>query len=1126
MTIEQINRYKILKKIGSGGMGEVYLAFDPMLERNVAIKVMHKHLLENNKHDERFLREARVAARLLHPNIVTIYEIGESEYGRYIVMEYVEGTPLSKIIAARNRIGVADASGIIKGILQGISAAHKTAIFHRDIKPDNILVNDDGWVKILDFGIAKTITNQQLTVAGDVLGTVEYMPPEQMLGETIDQTSDTYAAASVYYQMLTNRLPFRGKTPVETLFKKINEEPVPINLINEEVSGELNQIILKAIKPNRFERWESAEAFLKAIEKCTQPQPGNISVNNEIDESRYDLEQAKEFDTTEFLAIKPVFIGRENEYRQLVHLYNRVKAGEGQTLMIMGEAGVGKSTLASQLMNYVTHENAWILNGECLYQEGLDAYLPYIDALRKFFNKESYELPVEKRENLKRIIREKVPLLMEFTHHFDTMVSAGIESELVTHTLKGGNLLEGIYLIISYLSSIKPIVLVIDDIQWADESSLRLFHYFSRNISGHPVLLMGVCRTDRYDLQKDGRPTLIVDILSRMRRDHTLNEITLNRFDREDCAKLIDKSLTKTFFSDDFYHRIYRETKGNPFFVLETLKLLQDTGAIYLKNDIWYDQQDGFKIEVPHRVEDVFVRRLSALSEDEREMLQVSAILGYKFDVSLLARVLEISKIKLLKTLQKVERDLQIITSTEEGFQFEHPMLQDLLRDEIPQVLRKEYHLMAAEEMTKIYGDNLGSKTGELALHYRRANENKKAIPLLYKAALRAFKISAYREACVFFEELIEAGKKGENLLPDDISISDIYLKIGISYEEIGRWKQSLKTFKKLLSISINTENIRTKVDALRRIGRVYDKQGKWEKALEHYQNCLEILDEHPIKNERSRIYNNIGVIYFQQGNYDTALTFFQKTLKSVDSEYGKFDCAHALTNMGSVLNIQGKHTQALQNYREALGYYQELNNQKGIARIYHNIGMTQTELGEPEEAIMAFEESFQIADEIEDNQLRAMNYLNMGRVFAQQGKLKLALKNATRALKIFKRMTDILGVAEAYHVLGLALSEKRDFKHAEKYFKLSIEINLEKNYQDGLGENYVAYGNLLRDHNFYDQAGDYYKRAIEIYQKLELQEKIDELIASLDELNLHEVRSSDTAEMENPAYLHALPHP
>ncbi len=224
--MEVIKHYKIKEKIGSGGMGSVYKAFDTILERDVAIKVLHPSLSENQKSIHRLMQEARAAAKLVHPNVVTIYEIGEDSCGRYIVMEYVKGTQLTELIYKGDLSTPERSVKLIIQVLKALSQAHSLGILHRDIKADNILVTANDEIKVLDFGIAKISSKPGITVEGDMLGTIEYMAPEQMLGKDIDQQCDIYGTGIVLYQALTKSMPFPGKNAVEILFNKLNENPI------------------------------------------------------------------------------------------------------------------------------------------------------------------------------------------------------------------------------------------------------------------------------------------------------------------------------------------------------------------------------------------------------------------------------------------------------------------------------------------------------------------------------------------------------------------------------------------------------------------------------------------------------------------------------------------------------------------------------------------------------------------------------------------------------------------------------------------------------------------------------------------------------------------------------------
>ena len=1100
--MKNIKHYKVDEKLGVGGMGVVYKGFDTILHRDVAIKVMHNHLLDDPKHADRFLNEARAAARLTHPNIVTIYEISESEVGRYIAMEYVHGRPLMSMLKGESFPDTKKIVKIVSQILDGVHVAHEMGILHRDIKPDNILVTSDEIVKILDFGIAKITAKPGLTVAGDVLGTVEYMAQEQMLGEELDARCDIYSVGVVLYQLLTHRLPFTGDNPVAMLYKQLNENPVPPSHYNGAVSSQLDQVVLNSIC-SKEKRWKTAKEFSEALLDSIAVKQAEVHTE---EDPFYDTDIQTVTESThvdDYDRLNSVFVGRKKELTKLISLYNKAEKSHGQTAIVMGEAGIGKSTLAEQLRRYVKQNKGWVLYGASLYQEGMDAYMPYIDALREFFSSESYELPDKERQEIKTLVREKIPLLMEFAERFTTSFGNQNALEPTTDVSKRINLIEGIYLFVSLISTIRPVVLIIDDLQWADESSLRLFHYIARHMNNDRVLMIGISRTDRFDLQKDGKPGKLIDMLSRMRREGLFQEILLTRLNLKNCEELIDKALGRTVFSEDFYERLFRETNGNPFFALETLKLLRENGSIYLENGEWRQLQDGFSLDVPDRVEDVFMRQISGLGDEEHEVLQVASVIGYKFDISILAALVEMRKIKLLKMFQRIEKELTIITSTENGYQFEHPMLRELLYNEIPAALRKEYHLMTAEEFERIYDGDFGALVGEVAQHYRLAGEYSRAIPLLYKAGSRAFKISAYREASLLLEDLIKTVEQSEEPLPETIPQTDIYLKMGICYEEIGQWETGVQSYEKLLEFSEIENNHQGKVDALRRMGRIFDKQSRWNEALASYEECLAIAEEFSIENVKSRVYNNLGVLYMQKGDFDEALKYFEQTIDSVDNAMGLYDKAHALTNIGAISNMRSDYDAAQESYLNALEIYRKKGDQKFEARVYHNIAMTYSDQKEWTKSIEAFEKCLQLLDDAQDRHLLAITYVNMGKAYARQCDPTNAKKYNDKAYKAFKNMEDYLGLAESYYVYGLIYAAADKPAKAEKYFLKGIKMNEEKEFFEGLAESCMGYadflqktGNLKKSLEFYQKSQDSFS---EMGLKIKVQE-VAEIISSLTE--------------------------
>ncbi len=251
-------RYRIVRKLGAGGMADVYLAEDQELGRRVAIKILNDRHAHDDQFVERFRREAKNAAGLSHPNIVSIYDRGEAEGSYYIAMEHLEGRTLKELIVRNGPTPVPIAIDYARQILSAVAFAHRNGIVHRDIKPHNIVVGRDGRLKVTDFGIARSGASQ-MTEAGSIIGTAQYLSPEQARGAHVDQRSDIYSVGVVLYEMLTGEVPFTGDTPVEIAMKHLSTVPSAPSELNEKVPHDLDAIVLRALSKDPESRYQGAE---------------------------------------------------------------------------------------------------------------------------------------------------------------------------------------------------------------------------------------------------------------------------------------------------------------------------------------------------------------------------------------------------------------------------------------------------------------------------------------------------------------------------------------------------------------------------------------------------------------------------------------------------------------------------------------------------------------------------------------------------------------------------------------------------------------------------------------------------------------------------------------------------
>lgn len=293
------NRYEVIKEIGKGGMANVYLAFDTILNRQVAIKVLKGDMANDPVSLERFKREANTYTKLFHPNAVDVYDVGQEGNMHYIVMEYVKGHTLKQLIKRRGALPAKEAVWIMKQLTSALLEAHKNGIIHRDIKSQNVLIKDDGTVKLADFGIAVLNNAMQLTSKGSILGSVHYLAPEIAKGGQASMQSDIYSLGIVFYELLTGDVPFKGDTPVQVALQHINKDVPKVSKFNPDIPISVENIVIRATARNTKERYDNAAIMLKDLNRCLtkdakKDKPLVLTRSNEVSLKNKELKDVKE----------------------------------------------------------------------------------------------------------------------------------------------------------------------------------------------------------------------------------------------------------------------------------------------------------------------------------------------------------------------------------------------------------------------------------------------------------------------------------------------------------------------------------------------------------------------------------------------------------------------------------------------------------------------------------------------------------------------------------------------------------------------------------------------------------------------------------------------------------------
>ncbi len=766
------DRYRVEAKLGEGGMGVIYRAHDTLLNRPVAIKSLVP-ALAGEEGIKRLLREAQAAAQLTHPNIVAVHDVIDEGDTRLIVMEYVEGRPLSDLIP----LEVPRALDLAVQVCRALEYAHSQRVIHRDIKPENIMVTD-GSAKVMDFGLARSEGRSRLTQSGLIVGTVAYMAPEQVLGGTVDARSDLYSLGCVLYQVLTGRRPFEGDDPFTVLSQHVNVMPVAPRWHNAAIPPTLDAIIMRLLAKDPAERYQAAAAVVEALELVSAEPETAAPVQAEAPATRTALLQR---------IVRGRLVGRAAELQELREHLDRMLSGEGRLALLSGEPGIGKTRLAEEIAVYAHLRGAWVLRGHCYEQEVGVPYLPFMETLRQLYQQTG--------QAFVQTLGERAD---DLGHLLPDLGRPRAASTALTPEDERIRVFDAVHQWVAAAARHRPLVFALDDLHWGDRASLRLLHHLARHTRGERVLMLGTYREMELDLQHPFN-----DVLSEMNRERLFYRLPLRRLALEDTRALLS-GLFDVEVSAELAGAVHQETEGNPFFIEEVVKSLVEEGKIYREGGRWQRKLTVEELEIPQSVRAVIGKRVQKAEEACRRALAIAAVIGREFDPELLVRISQLEEEQVLDALDEAVR-LQLIREVRmgrtAGYAFEHALIRQTLYEGLNPRRRARLHLQVGEAVEDLYRTRLDDHLEELAYHFGEAGLAAAGKGLEYnlRAARRAASLFALEEAerrLTVAREMAEAVEDSSSQVRVAEALGDLYLNFAERRRAMEAYQQTLDLLK------------------------------------------------------------------------------------------------------------------------------------------------------------------------------------------------------------------------------------------------------------------------------------------------------------------------------------------
>ena len=1091
LTGTVLGGFRLGEIIGQGGMASVHRARDEASGRDVAVKVLPLDAVDDEVDVQRFEREAALAASIVHPNVIGIFGSGREHGVLWTAMELAAGETLRQRLRRAGRMSAADTIAIGRQVLSALVAAHDKGVLHRDIKAENVMVAEDGSVKVLDFGIAKIATGPALTRVDEIIGTVEYMAPEQILGDPVSPAADLYAVGVLLFELLTGELPFAGTSPAALVYNQLNEEPAAPSSLQSSVPRSLDRLVLRLLAKLPEDRCDSATA-LRELETVARRQDltdltgltGSPSSTTEM--------EAAQFRSRNF---RPAFVGRDGEMQTLMSHLEPLASG-GRTVFIAGEAGVGKTRLTEEFRRRASANGMLCLAGSCLFDNSLGPYMPFMDALGELFNLSDDELSPDERQALVDQLQDQSPELASLAKSSTTTAKVRTSFTAALGTEQGDDaarlrFFDAIFEVLHTAARQRPLVLILEDVHWSDDGSLNLFSHLVRRIADAPILLVVTYRPEEAN-------DSLAKLLSQLDEDGGLDRLPLGRLSRSAVVRLAESLFLEAEFGDDFDDFLYAQSQGNPFIAIEILKLLRSQQVLFCENDLW-QVDPGFATQaLPERVNALVLRRIDLLASEERELLQLAAVIGQRFNSTTLEAASGMSRIALLKQLFRLEKQHRLISAVDGTYEFTHSKIREVLYEEIPWELRREYHRSVATILSRSAADIDDSELGH---HLFRGERFAEALRCLERAAVAAARLFSWREAGRLFDQAAEACQQSDG---DVGRLLAALRSSGRCYANLTAYDQATQRMVQMQAVAVTAQRPTDEADAVTQMGRVDLHCGRFNEATTAFGHAIGLVRQSTDAAARAvygRALLNWGTADFESGRYAEADEHWQEARLSLQEDPAEL--SNCLNNLAVLATVRGEFDAALQLYQQVLAVDLKSQSLDQMSLTHLNMSMIASDQERWDDALELSARSLELCRQSRMFAHEPMIHLSCAEALMGKGDAA-AQQSLAAALRGFRRLDDALGMADVLRFQGRLCREQLRWEEGREALRRSIDMNRQFGESISLGEALYELGELEKAAGETTTAIESLQEAEAIFSRAEARLDLDRVQRVLDELHVN----------------------